>query len=199
MGKSFIVDFNTLLNGFHKNDFQRTQLYGKIKVYQSERRMKNILVNTGDKVIRKEQFPDCFPDNFYELIEENGIEAKSECFEEEGVIYRISKLGKLDRDAFRSTYEEYEKGLATNKDIDLNDLQTYSTSCDIKKAKIKKMMKLFNKYYPKPILLQGKAQRTDGIAMKTIDWKAEYNNNHHVDWWIYKEAHPETYFEECVD
>lgn len=31
---------NALLNGFRKNDFQRTQLYGKIKAYQSEHELK---------------------------------------------------------------------------------------------------------------------------------------------------------------
>ena len=86
-----------------------------------------------------------------------------------------------------------------DKDIDLEDLSTYSTSFDIKKSKAKRLLKMFNKNYPKALLIEGKYRGDMGIALKTIDWKENYISNHHVDWWIYKDVSPENLFEECLE
>ena len=57
------------------------------------------------------------------------------------------------KQTFFSSYEEYENGLVTDKDIDRDDLSTYSTSFDIKKSKAKRLLKMFNKNYPKALCI----------------------------------------------
>ena len=54
----------------------------------------------------------------------------------------------------------------TDKDIDRDDLSTYSTSLDIKKSKAKRLLKMFNKNYPKALLIEGKYQGDMGVALK---------------------------------
>lgn len=147
----------------------------------------------------RENFPECFPDNFFILMEKHDIIHNEKRLDEDTVVYRVAKNGELNKQTFFSSYEEYENGLVTDKDIDWNDLSTYSTSFDIKKSKAKRLLKMFNKNYPKALLIEGKYQGDMGVALKTIDWKEDYTSNHHVDWWIYKKATPEKLFKECLE
>ena len=72
------------------------------------------------------------------------------------------------KQTFFSSYEEYEKGLVTDKDIDRDDLSTYSTPFDIKKSKAKRLLKMFNKNYPKALLIEGKYQGDSGNGLPTV-------------------------------
>ena len=81
----------------------------------------------------RENFPECFPDNFFILMEKLDIIHNEKRLDEDTVVYRIAKNGELNKQTFFSSYEEYENGLVTDKDIDRDDLSTYSTSFDIKK------------------------------------------------------------------
>lgn len=147
----------------------------------------------------REEFPECYPDNFFVLMEQYDIINNKNILNENTVVYRVAKNGILNKQTFFSSYEEYIYGLVPDKDIDLDDLQTYSTSFDTKKSKIKRLLKMFNKNYPKALLIEGTYRSDMGVALKTIDWKENYTSNHHVDWWIYRESLPENLFKECLE
>ncbi len=147
----------------------------------------------------REAFPECYPDNFLILMNKHDIINNKNILKDDTVLYRVAKNGEINRETFISTYEEYVSGLIPDKDIDLDDLRTFSTSFDIKKSKIKKLLKIFNKSYPKAVAIEGTYCRNVGVAVKTIDWKEGYNSDHHVDWWIYKDSLPEKLFNKCLE
>lgn len=136
----------------------------------------------------KNRFPECFPDNFYSEILPSNLP------DEEYNVYRVSKNGNTDNNAFISTYEEYLNGEITDKDIDLDNPSTYSTSCNKSKSRIKGILKLALKHgHPKPIILEGVTKRQCGPSQVSRD-RDKFAARGHVDWWIFKNSKPEDSF-----
>ncbi len=136
------------------------------------------------------KYPECFPDNFEKEI------LPKEAKHENKLVYRIIKYGKIDRDGFISSYEEVLRGLkpAPKKGIDLADPGEYSTSCNIEYAEAEYMLNVFMRHYPRPFIAKGVTEATCGPCQLTSE--REERDDTHVDWWIYKDANPQEYFEE---
>lgn len=138
----------------------------------------------------KAYFPECFPDNFV------GELKKIETEEKVLNVFRVSKNGKNDRAAFKSTYEEYIAGEITDKDLDPKDfLINYSTSCNYKKGRIRGILKMCMKRNPKALILEGSAIHECGPSQITKKRIPERRNDGHVDWWLYKDSNPQDFFE----
>lgn len=136
------------------------------------------------------KYPDCFPDNFEEDILPKGAKCENKS------VYRIIKYGKIDRDAFISTYEEVQRGFRPmpKRGMDLNNPGTYSTSCNIEYSEAEYMLKVFMRHYPKPFIAKGNTNVECGPCQLTSE--REERDDTHVDWWIYKDSNPQDYFEE---
>ena len=105
------------------------------------------------------------------------------------------KYGRIDSQAFLSTAEEVAKGLRpVGKNDDINDPSYYSTSCDLRIEELYKLLKLTMKREPKAFIAKGVTEPLCGPAQLTKE--REYRDTTHVDWWIYKDATPEIFFEE---
>lgn len=134
-------------------------------------------------------FPDCFPTDFIECILPK--EAKDTKFD----VYRIIKFGKIDRQAFLSTAEEVYLGLRpVGKKDNTKDPSYYSTSCSLKIEDLCKLLKLTMKREPRAFIAKGVTEPSCGVSQLTEERTGDKSN--HVDWWIYKDASPEKYFEE---
>ena len=135
-------------------------------------------------------YPDCFPDNFASEI------LPKEAKYENKPVYRIIKFGKINRDAFISSYEEVVKGLrpAPKIGMDLDDPGTYSTSCNMEYSEAEYMLKIFMRHYPRPCIAKGLTEYKCGPCQLTSEREERIDT--HVDWWIYKDANPQDYFEE---
>lgn len=137
------------------------------------------------------EYPECFPENFTTNILPN--DAK----EENKSVYRVIKYGIMNKDSFISTYEEMKKGLIPyKKNIDKNNPGLYSTSCNIDYSEAKYILDLIMRHKPEAYIAKGETEKTCGPSQKTSDREKERNDTH-VDWWIYKEANPQLYFEKC--
>lgn len=69
-------------------------------------------------MFKKADFPDCFPDNFIDKLNELKVDVEKD----EQDVYRIGKNGENNRQAFKSTYEEFLDGEITDKDFDKEDI-----------------------------------------------------------------------------
>lgn len=106
-------------------------------------------------------------------------------------VYRVAKRGKLDRDAFVSTYEEIISRQIPDDDVKYpkDKVGTYATSVytDIAPCRkfihcLKRSVRL-RKEYPFPIIIQGRTSY--GLTQKTCEREENYPDKLHVDWWIY--------------
>lgn len=138
------------------------------------------------------KYPTCFPENFETKILPKGAK------KEKKVVYRIIKKGKITRDSFISTYEEIKKGLIpSKKNINLNDPELYSTSCNEKYEDAQYALDVFMRHYPTPFIAKGYTHPSCGPCQLTSERKK--SNGSHVDWWIYEESSPHEYFEEVKE
>lgn len=135
-------------------------------------------------------YPDCFPENFEtEILPKN---LKSKCLE----VYRIILSGKIDKDGFESTFEDVLKQrIQRKKPLDMTDPGTYSTSCFIDIKYAKQYLNMFCRHHPAAILAKGCTDIKCGPSQITKE-RLPDNYNTHVDWWIYKDAQPQIFFEE---
>lgn len=139
---------------------------------------------TQEKAEKK--FPHFFPQNIVP------VGAKFEPIE----VYRVCVWGKIDKDAFISTYEQKcIRGNIAIRDIDITDPGTYSTSCNEKINHARRRHKLFSKHYPKPIVARGKTNGLYGPSQRTEERTGKKDNSH-VDWWLYEGSDPSSEFEE---
>lgn len=139
-------------------------------------------------------FPDCFPENFTTDILPVGAT------EENKTVYRIIKYGILNRDSYVGTYEEILKGLMPppkRKKLDPADPSTYSTSCSLEKSELEFLLKMCMRYHPAAFIAKGTTAAECGPSQLTSD--REPRDDTHVDWWIYKDAEPQSYFEEVLE
>lgn len=126
---------------------------------------------------------DCIPQTIAIKIRENGKEQDYQ------PVYRIAKRGIINEIAFMGSYEET---LFENRKFkgDLDEIGSYSTSCYLSTKYPRKFLgylkeKLFKKY-PYPIIIQGST--ICGLSQLTIERLPNYNEEDHVDWWIYKDC-----------
>lgn len=137
----------------------------------------------------KKEFPDFFPKDIKELIKKAGGK------EQKIVAYRLCRNGKVNRDAFISSYE-YNKYVIkkppyTNRDLFYSsDLGVYSTSCFEEYIYIKRVKNCLAKYTPEQIIAKGIIHPSCGPC------SSPSIKNKHIDWWLYKDSNPEDYFEE---
>lgn len=143
-------------------------------------------------MFKKADFPDCFPDNFIDKLNELKVDVEKD----EQDVYRIGKNGENNRQAFKSTYEEFLDGEITDKDFDKEDiLINFSTSCNRKKARIKGILKLCLKRHPRAVMLRGKTVLKCGPSQLTKKRVPARRNDGHIDWWLYKDSKPQDYFQ----
>lgn len=148
----------------------------------------------------KGKYPDCFPVNIEQLIIEDGAG------ENEFIYYRVCDNEDINRDAFKGTYEvALDKiGSVHNRDVYLGDEKTidigeYATSGFEKVKDAKNILKCKKKHHDGPIIIVGSTIPSCGLSMRTKDSKTRKKKNSHIDWWIYKEAHPEIYFKKYLE
>lgn len=126
-------------------------------------------------------FPECFPADFESEILPKDVEYKAY------PVYRVLKKGVLNREAFVSSFEEFPKRFNNSRKA-----ASYSTSCFQDYDEIYNiMMFTFRDKHPKATLSYGATEPECGPCKKSNNL-----NSSHVDWWIYKDSHPEKYFKE---
>ena len=105
-----------------------------------------------------------------------------------GKVYRVSKTGRKDAEAFDNTYCEVLNG-TTGKNKNYDDPGTYSTSVYLIPEPCEKFIKILAQKhkdtYPSPAVLVGNIHLEDGRAQRTKERIYEYEDPYHVDWWIY--------------
>lgn len=138
------------------------------------------------------KYPECFPENFETDILPKGAKKENKS------VYRVIKYGTINRDSFIGTYEEIQRGLIPpKKRMNLNDPGLYSTSCNIEYSEAEYALNMFMRHHPKAFIAKGETEGTCGPCQLTSE--REERKDTHVDWWIYEETEPETYFCEVVD
>lgn len=147
------------------------------------------------------EYPDCFPSNFETDILPSGAK------EDTKNVYRIMKTGKIEKDNFLSTYEEILKGSRPKprNGINYNDPGIYSTSCFQEYDDAEYILNIIMRHNPPACIVLGSTEKNCGPSQLSSDRLSDNNSQHmkqatsHVDWWIYKNATPEYYFEEIND
>lgn len=138
------------------------------------------------------KYPECFPKNFETDILPKGAKKENKS------VYRVIKNGIINRDSFIGTYEEIQRGLIPpKKRMNLNNPSLYSTSCNIEYSEAEYALNIFMRHYPNPFIAKGETDGTCGPCQ--LSSEREERNDTHVDWWIYEEAEPQTYFSEVVN
>ena len=103
-------------------------------------------------------------------------------------VYRICKSGKLDREAFLTTYEETRQGLrpkGRNWSRAVLNPGTYSTSCNKTYDSVERLLGLLTRYHPHPVIAKGVASWQFGPVQETIERTKRTADSDHVDWWLY--------------
>lgn len=125
-------------------------------------------------------FPDCFPADFESEILPKDVEYKAYS------VYRILKQGILNREAFIGSFEEFPERFVRSRKAG-----SYSTSCYQDYAEIYNLLEFtFRDKHPEAILAFGTTEPICGPCKKSE------SGSSHVDWWIFKDSHPEVFFEE---
>ena len=132
-------------------------------------------------MINNHKFPKCFPENFEQDILPKDIEFKFH------KAYRILKLGKLDRTAFISTFEEFKDLAFKPRGYNPNLAGTYSTSVFSDFQETKNILKLICRHFPRPRISEGSTEPECGPCKRD-------KNSSHIDWWIFEDASPEKFF-----
>ena len=128
-----------------------------------------------------QKFPDCFPENFESEILPKDIEYFSLH------AYRILKEGKLNRQAFMSTFEEFKDKKYKPRGFNPNSPDTYSTSLFSDMHEIKNILKIMLRHNPPALIAEGTTEPCCGPNKRD-------SQNSHINWWIFKDASPEIYF-----
>lgn len=138
------------------------------------------------------KYPECFPENFETDILPEGAKKENKA------VYRVIKYGTINRDSFIGTYEEIQRGLIPpKKKMNLKDPGLYSTSCNIEYSETEYALNMFMRHYPRPFIAKGETEATCGPCQLTAE--REERDDTHVDWWLYEETEPQTYFSEVID
>lgn len=141
-----------------------------------------------DKESLKNKFPSYFP---IELLPDGAKEQELE-------VYRVCKWGKVEANAFLTTYEEYRMnpGLKEAGNDESQDIGDYSLSCYQAKKDAIKRLHFFTKHNPQAILAKGITTPSYGPSQLTIERERRKHDKSHVDWWLYEGATPHLSFKE---
>ena len=156
------------------------------------------------------EFPEGYPVNLLTLIIEDGAEDKAIN------VFRVCRTGKVNRDAFLSTFQDAQKKASNNTnenttivnrdvaifDTSKIDIGDFSTSCFDDLMPVRRIINNMQKSTPQQIIAKGITSPDCGLSMKTLNSKSKRSkrrNDPHVDWWIYKDATPEIYFKEYLE
>lgn len=109
-------------------------------------------------------------------------------------VFRVCRFGKIEKDAFISTYEEvFIRKILEVKDLDKNDPGTYSTSVFKKRRDAKGIFNCIARHEPCAIVAFGKINPEHGPMQVTKERTGQKNS--HIDWWLYDQADPSSEFE----
>lgn len=139
----------------------------------------------------KPRFPSCFPPNFETDILPSGLP------DIELDVFRVCTNGVIDKNTFRSTYEEI---IAGNKPKPYNwakkiaDPSTYSVSCNNTLDGVKNALKCLVLHFPDLFIIIGHASSKMGPLQKTADRVVSYPDQSHFDWWLYLDSDPSPNF-----
>ena len=107
-------------------------------------------------------------------------------------VYRICRNGIVDANAFLSSYCDVH-----NKDMDLSDPSSFSTSCFEVIKDAKKRLAFFSKKNPQAIIAKGYIKSESGYTLRNNDKVPKpKGKSSHIDWWIFVEEEPWSYFKE---
>lgn len=135
------------------------------------------------------RFPDCFPPNFKSEI------LPKDAREESKIVYRVMKEGQINRDAFLSTCEEVLRGKRPPSPKDnSDDPGYYSTSCCLNPGELKYFLKLSMKREPTAFIPKGRTAPECGLCQQTSERLPNFQNQSHIDWWVYQNSNPQDYF-----
>lgn len=113
---------------------------------------------------------------------------------EEAEVFRICKTGKVEKDSFLPTYEEYKMDDRI-EELDLSNPGSYSLSVWEKKRDARRMHTFFSKKIPAVIVAKGITATECGMIQRTREREGK-NKKSHIDWWLYEDSEPHKYFEE---
>lgn len=136
--------------------------------------------------VKDRSFPDCFPKDFATSI----LPDDAMPIAHKG--YRLCKSGAVTRQDFVSTCEERLVRLFSQRKVQKKPLprdpSCYSTSCysDLKELQYVKQF-VMKKVPPEAVIAEGVTAPECGLSRQS-------SRTSHIDWWIYKDTAPETYF-----
>lgn len=110
-------------------------------------------------------------------------------------VYRACPTRAIDHGSFLNTYEE--NGFNVPADKEANDPQVYCLSTCIRPKDIRRFVIIDSRFQPPWLMAKGCTSTTCGIACETKSWKPQVKRGSHVDWWLYENAEPWRFFEEC--
>ncbi|MEG1878039.1 MAG: hypothetical protein RR211_00245 [Pseudoflavonifractor sp.] len=132
------------------------------------------------------RFPAYFINFDYELPKEASQQSIT--------VYRACKTGKVEQNSFIPSYEE--DGCMIS-DEHRKDPSYYSLSTYEKPRDVRRFVVIDSKYQPPYALSKGVTDPSCGPSAETRKWKNGCNKkSSHVDWWLYRDATPWTYFKE---
>lgn len=139
-------------------------------------------------------FPDYFSQDAIDKIFKNGKEENIE-------VYRVCKYGRDITIGFLNYYEEVIQGLKMVRNRQAT-LEKYSKNIDSLSVSCYYLLDDIIYYYsvtlkdsyPERILLKGITSNVCGLSQRTSERKEK--NDSHVDWWLYKDVKPWTFFKE---
>ena len=142
-------------------------------------------------------FPDYYTDKARSEIQKHG--------QKEAIpVYRVGKYGKNDYTAFLNYYDEVISGLKVvrNKEQFLekcrDSIDRLSVSCYENLEDILDYYKItLKETHPSRVLLQGATVPECGVSVRTKERKEKCTDSH-VDWWLYRDVTPYSYFKEVV-
>lgn len=154
--------------------------------------------NAGERPQLDTPYPCCFPEDIHDKIIQDG--AQSIAIES----FRLCVCEEVNRDAFRSTKECLESNGGQKKykqhcNLEQNELDLCSTSLADRLIDIQNLRD--NRKRPKGKIAFGRTDPSCGLSMRTINSVSGRGKDrqHHIDWWIYRDATPEAFFELCEE
>lgn len=135
-----------------------------------------------------ESYPDYYPSDFPKRIREAGARYQ------ELQVYRLACYGAEDPNSYRTSIDEriHQGWIKINRDgkpynipnsmreLDLDDIDSYSMSCNYSIAIMKQACKTWARRYPKPEIVKGKTVIDYGLTRET--------DHSHVSWYLFKDA-----------
>lgn len=145
-----------------------------------------------DMASPKKEFPKCFPSNFATEILPQGLP------DQEIAVYRVCTTDTICKDAFLSTYEEVElkgKKPPVHWKTKKKKPGGFSVSCNDTLEGALNPLKCLRRPYPGAFLIYGMASSELGPIQRTVEREPEYDDETHLDWWLYADSDPSPGFD----